>query len=141
MRKVLLLSLILALAGSGYAKKSKPINPIFGTWKYTNSSAVNDFQQISNLSSNNERTTEYLVFYPNNEFKHDFINDKGQVIKSLKGKWKIADDKIRIIYSDIDFQLSLNYFFLDKDLVLGQNFNHIIFSKDAMDDNNLASNK
>ena len=136
MRKVLLLSLFLAWAGSGYAKKSKTLSPLIGNWKYTNSSAINNFQKISNVSSKNEYTTEYLVFNENNEFKHDFINDKNQVVKSLKGKWKIINDKIRITYSDVDFQLLLNYFFLDKDLVLGENFNHIVFSKDNVFDNN-----
>ena len=58
-----------------------------------------------------------------------------------KGKWKIVDDKIKITYADIDFQLMLSYFFIDKDLVLGQNFNHVIFTKDAngMENINLAS--
>ena len=53
------------------------------------------------------------------------------------------DGKIKVTYTDLDFQLTLNYFFLDKDLVLGQNFNHVILSKDAtsenLNNNNLAS--
>ena len=141
MKRVLLIVAFLAIAIGGYAKKNKAPNPVCGSWKYSNASSINDFQRISNQSPYKEASTEYLVFFENNEFRHDFINAKKQVYKCLKGKWKIVDDKIIITYADIDFQLMLSYFFIDKDLVLGQNFNHVIFTKDAngMENINLAS--
>lgn len=101
---------------------------------------VNDFQHISRMTSNIVHSSECFVFEANHVFKHNFLNDKGVVVKSFKGKWKIMDGKINITYTDIDFKLQLNYFFLDKDLVLGQHFNHIIFTKDVMgDDLKIAS--
>lgn len=39
------------------------------------------------------------------------------------------NNKIKINYSKIDFDLSLTYFFIDNDLILGENFNHVIFTK------------
>lgn len=139
MKKVLIISLLLLLTASGYAKKNKAPCPVTGIWKYSNSSANNDFQQISRTIPGYKTTVEYLVFKTNNEFSHNFLNEKGQVVKTLNGKWKIQDKRIKISYADIDFELLLNYFFLDKDLVLGQNFNHIIFSKDNLNEINLAS--
>lgn len=137
MKKVLLLSLFLALAGSGYAKKDKTNCAIYGTWKYSNSSAINDFQRISNFTSTNY-TSEFLVFNERNEFVHEFLDANGLSVKTLKGKWKLYGDKIKISYSDIDFELLVDYFFIDNDLVLGKNLNHIIFSKDVMVTDNLA---
>ncbi len=137
MKKVLLLSLFLALAGSGYAKKDKTNCAITGTWKYSNSSAINDFQRISNLTSTSY-SSEYLVFNDKNEFRHEFFDANGLNTKTLKGKWKLYGDKIKISYTDIDFELLVDYFFIDNDLVLGKNLNHIIFTKDAVIENNLA---
>ncbi|MBK9328232.1 MAG: hypothetical protein IPM95_02730 [Sphingobacteriales bacterium] len=137
MKKVLLISLFLALAGSGYAKKDKTNCAITGTWKYSNSSAINDFQRISNLRTANY-TSEYLVFNDRNEFKHEFVDENGLNTRTLKGKWKIFGTKIKISYTDIDFELLVDYFFMDNDLVLGKNLNHIIFTKDAFVENNLA---
>ena len=141
MKKVLLIVAILAIAIGCYAKKNKAPSPVCGSWKYSNSSAINDFQRISNQNTSKESTTEYLVFYENKEFRHEFLNANHKIYKCLTGKWKIIDDKIKITYADIDFKLILNYFFIDKDLVLGQNFSHVIFTKDAtaIENLNLAS--
>jgi hypothetical protein len=57
------------------------------------------------------------------------------LIRTLKGKWKASGDKIKIVYSDVDYALSLDFFFIDKDLVLGQNFNHVIFTRGDTDYN------
>lgn len=122
----------------GYSKKSKPICPVKGTWKYSNSSLKNDFQSLYKLSALQTYTKEYLVFGENNEFKHSFLNDEGMVLKTLKGKWKFCADKIKISYTDVDFELLLDYFFIDKDLVLGQNFSHVIFTKDELEDQRFA---
>lgn len=135
MKKVLLVSLLALLALGGYAKKNKSSSPVCGAWKYEKSSVINDFQRISNQSPYKDAKTELLVFNENNEFKHDFIDKDNHIYKTLTGKWKIVGDKIKITYTDIDFQLTLNYFFIDKDLVLGQNFNHIIFTKDVLNTN------
>ena len=143
MKKAVSITILVAIALGGYAKKIKILNPICGTWKYTKGSVNNDFQHIEGQDSKSEVITEYFVFNSNNEFKHEFVNTENKLIKNLKGNWKLMDGKIKVTYTDLDFQLTLNYFFLDKDLVLGQNFNHVILSKDAtsenLNNNNLAS--
>lgn len=143
MKKVILVSLLAVLALGGYAKKDKAPNPICGVWKYSNGSTINDFQRITKQEIKKQNGLEYFVFYENNKFKHEFLDNNKQIYKVLEGKWKASDGKIKINYSGIDFQLSLDYFFIDKDLVLGQNFNHVILSKDAYeisnDNVNLAS--
>jgi hypothetical protein len=144
MKKVLFVLLLVALALGGYAKKNKTADPICGAWKYYNGSVINDFQRITKQNASNTFASEYFVFNKNNEFKHEFLNNENQIVKTLIGKWKAEDGKIKISYADIDFQLSINYFFIDKDLVLGQNFNHVVLTKDISegynDDNaNLAS--
>lgn len=141
MKRVVLIALLVAIALGGYAKKEKSQSPVLGTWKYTKGSAVNDFQRIPGQSTKSEAVSEYFVFGSNNEFKHEFVNTQQQLVKILKGKWREVDGKIKIAYSDIDFQMTLSYFFLDKDLVLGQNFNHVILNKDDMGEQiNNASN-
>ncbi len=134
MKKVLIISIILMFWSIGYAKKSKFPCLISGTWKYTNSSILNEFQQLYKITPKVPFQSEFLVFGGNNEFSHNFVSENGTVIKTLNGKWKINADKIKITYTDIDFELFVNYFFLDKDLVLGQNFSHVIFTRDNIDE-------
>lgn len=138
MKNLLLILLLLSTIGSAIAKKDKRNKePFVGSWKFTNQSIKNDFQEVfANKQLN--CTDEYFTFKPDATFKHEFFDKKGNLLKSLKGKWKSLGDKIKIEYSDINFGLIISYFFLDNDLVLGQNFNHIIFTRNKADFQNLA---
>ena len=64
-----------------------------------------------------------------------FFDHKNNLAKTLNGKWKVLDDKIKIEYSDINFICTVDYFFIGNDLVLGLNFNHVIFTKENIDYN------
>lgn len=121
-----------------YAQKNKSANPVEGTWKYTRQSAANEFRQVLDILPIKEYSSEYFVFDPNHKFKHEFMNENGIVVKTLRGNWKTNGDKIRIVYTDIKYTLNVDYFFLDKDLVLGQNFNHVIFTKNNMAEERIA---
>ena len=122
-------SAVTALAG----KKNETKTPFIGTWKFSNQSALNDFQKVA--QNKQDCQTEYFTFNTDHSFTQDFLDAKKNLIKTLKGKWKSNGDKINITYYDIDFNLNTTYFFIDKDLVLGQNFNHIIFTKEDADYN------
>ena len=127
------------MAGSSLAQKQKETNnPIIGTWKYTNHSIKNDFQQVLSATSRKDYENEYFIFASNNKFRHEFVDRDGNVVKVLHGKWKTFGEKINIDYSDIDYTVNSGYFFIDKDLVLGQNFNHVIFTKNEFDERNIA---
>ena len=119
-------------------RKDETKNQIVGTWKYVTQSDVNDFQKVKIDVPKQDYQTELFVFESNNHFKHEFIDAKGNIVKILKGKWKTTLDKIKISYTDIDYTLNLDYFFLDKDLVLGKNFSHVIFTMDNVSDKNIA---
>ena len=139
MGKIILTLLFALLSVIAVAKEKKEINnPISGTWKYTNQSAKNDFHRTLFINSIKEYNNEYFVFETNNKFRHEFTNTAGIVVKTLNGKWKITGDKIEITYRDIDYSLTVDYFFMDKDLVLGQNFSHVIFTKDNFDSQSLS---
>jgi GH43 family beta-xylosidase len=120
------------------AQKNKSANPVEGTWKYTRQSATNDFRHVLDITPVKEYSSEYFIFDKNNKFRHEFLNENGIIVKTLKGNWKTSGDKIRIVYTDIKYSLNVDYFFLDKDLVLGQNFNHVIFTKNNMADERIA---
>ncbi|MFN8295069.1 MAG: lipocalin family protein [Chitinophagales bacterium] len=138
MKNLLFILLLLSTIGSAMAKKDKKIKePFVGSWKFTNQSIKNDFQEVFENKQLN-CTDEYFTFEPNTTFTHQFFDKSGNLLKSLKGKWKSLGDKIKIEYSDINFSLVISYFFLDNDLVLGQNFNHIIFTRNNVDFQNLA---
>lgn len=130
-----LLALLLFALSAGAQKHN---NMITGAWKYSNQSAINDFKQILNSIPNGEYAEEYFVFEDNNKFMHQFVDKTGRVIKTLTGKWKTNGDKIAISYSDVDYTVKVNYFFLDKDLVLGQDFNHVIFTRGSLQSQNFA---
>lgn len=136
MKKILLISLtILTLSAS--ARKNESGNQIVGTWKCANQSKVNDFQKV--FTNNADYQTEHFTFEPNHVFVHSFINEKGNVVKVLKGKWKFIGDKVNITYADIDYSITTDYFYIGEDLILGQNFSHVIFTKDNTDFQNMAS--
>jgi hypothetical protein len=143
MKKLLLLAaLFTSITFSTKANEGKEL--LVGSWKYSTQSSVNDFQKITNTVSKDDYSTEYFIFEKNNKFRHEFINKDAEIVRSLKGKWKLVNNKIKIEYVEPNYSLTLDYFFLDQDLVLGQNFNHIIFSKDdVLDPNekNIASIK
>lgn len=138
MKTILLLICFLTIAITGLAEQKKEsTNPIVGTWKFSSQSAINDFQKVFN--NQNDYKNEYFMFEPNKSFKHDFVNDAGILVKTLKGKWKLVGDKIRIEYSDIDYSITISYFYIGTDLVLGQNFNHVIFTKENIDFQNVVA--
>lgn len=116
-------------------------NTIIGSWKYTTKTIINDFQRISNINLKTEYSTEYFIFSSDKSFRHEFLNKEGAVVKVLTGKWKLYNKKIKIDYVNFSYNLNLDYFFLDKYLVLGQNFNNIIFSKDDIDNHSVTSMK
>ena len=139
---LLLAALLTALTINLFGKEiNEEKNLLVGSWKYSTESAVNDFQKVSNTLLKQDYSAEYFIFEPNNRFRHEFITKAGEIVKTMKGKWKVLNNKIKIEYADFNYSLNLDYFFLDKDLVLGQNFNHVIFSKDIdndMDNKNIA---
>ncbi len=116
-------------------RKDETKNPFIGSWKFSKQSVVNDFQKVFNSL---DYQTEYFTFAQDHTFSHQFIDKEGNLVKSMQGKWKSNGDKINIHYSGIDFTLTISYFFLDNDLVLGQNFSHVIFTKDNVDFVNTA---
>ena len=118
---------VTALAG----KKNEPKNPIIGTWKFSRQSINNDFQK--KFDGMRSYPIEYLTFYEDHTFKHEFLDTKNNTGKTLIGKWKNNESAITINYSDIEFAVNSKYFFLDNDLVIGQNFNHVIFTKSITD--------
>ena len=139
MKKVLWITVFLAILTSTFSKNRKESNsPLIGTWKYTAHSVENNFQYIFNSVCKQSYSTEFFIFENNNVFRHEFINNLGNVVKILKGKWKSINDKVTITYSDVKFSISVDYFFLDKDLVLGRDFNHVIFSRSTIDLENIA---
>jgi hypothetical protein len=139
MKNLLILLLFLTMTGSAIAKHKATKDPFIGTWKFSNQTVINDFQKTFASTKESDIKTEYLTFESNHNFKHDFLDKYGNSVKSFSGKWKSEGEKINISYSGIDFKLSINYFFIDKDLVLGQNFSHVIFTRDATTIQNFAS--
>lgn len=118
-------------------KKYETENPIVGSWKFTSQSAVNDFQKVFRNSANCQ--TQYFTFDTDHHFKHDFLDKDNNLIKSMKGKWKFSGNKIKIEYSDVDYKLAVEYFYIGSDLVLGKNFNIVVFEKSTIDFQNVAT--
>jgi hypothetical protein len=112
-------------------RNSESNNEIIGTWKFSCQSAINDFQKIFNQKG--DFRTEYFTFSSNHTFIHEFADKDEHLIKTLTGKWKFSGSKIKIDYAEVDYTLLLEYFFIDKYLVLGQNFNHVIFTRYTAD--------
>lgn len=138
MKTLLLILVLFASTNLPAMKNNERTNPIIGTWKYKNQSIKNDFQFVLNTKGL-QTFTESFIFEPNHKFRHEFMNDKGEIIKVLNGQWKTVGEKIKITYNTINYVVAVDYFFLDNDLVLGQNFNHVIFSKEN-DEINLSNN-
>jgi hypothetical protein len=63
----------------------------------------------------------------------------GNSVKTLNGKWKFSGNAIIIRYTGIDYTLISEYFYIGKDLVLGKNFNHVVFTKENTDFQDMAS--
>ncbi|MDB5226500.1 MAG: hypothetical protein JWN78_693, partial [Bacteroidota bacterium] len=138
MKLTLLIMIFLALAGSSLARKHKEISPVIGTWKYTNQSAYNELQKMMSLMPELLYKNEYFIFARDNKFRHEFTDKDGNLLRTLAGKWKIVADKIKIDYTEIKYSVTVNYFFLENDLVLGQNFNHVIFTRGEPNFENIA---
>lgn len=129
--------IFLAVAGSSFARKPK-VSPIMGTWKYTNQSTHNELQKMMSLMPDIVYKNEYFIFSMDNKFRHEFRDKDDRLLRTLTGKWKIVGEKINIDYTEVKFSVTVNYFFLDNDLVLGQNFNHVIFTRDEQNTENIA---
>lgn len=125
----MLLAMLLSISAIAQ-RKNETQKPFIGNWKFSNKSKNNDFQKVFDGSTIINYKSEIFKFATNGTFKHDFIDTKGNTVRTLEGKWKSTGDKINIKYTEIDYELSLSYFFIDQDLVLGQNFNHVIFTKE-----------
>ncbi|MCC6515402.1 MAG: lipocalin family protein [Chitinophagales bacterium] len=138
MKKAFFLMCLVAISVTALAqRKSETKNPLIGTWKFTNQTKVNEFQKV--FQNKNDFPIEYFTFNANQTFKHEFLDADEHIVKVLTGKWKKgSNSSITIYYKDIEFELNTAYFFIDKDLVLGQNFSHVIFSKQDMFDKNIA---
>ncbi len=134
---LLLICLIAATITALASQKKESTNPIVGTWKFSSQSAINDFQKV--FKNDHDYQTELFVFEPNHAFNHHFVNKVGNLVKTLKGKWKLIGDKIKIEYSTIDYSMTIGYFYIGTDLILGQNFNHVIFTKENLDFQNVAA--
>lgn len=139
MKNLLFFILFAATIGNTFAKKNANNNsPVLGTWKFTKKSAINEFQQVQTINKAEAIKDEYFIFLDKNKFQHQFVNDKGIVVKTLKGTWKTDNSKIKIEYHELDYKLNVDYFFIGTDLVLGQNFSHVIFTKDNLNDQNVT---
>ncbi|HUM51082.1 MAG TPA: hypothetical protein PK431_04675 [Chitinophagales bacterium] len=139
MRNLLFFILFAATIGNTFAKKNAINNsPVLGTWKFTKKSAINEFQQVQLMNKNETVKEEFFVVSAKNKFQHQFVNDKGIVVKTLTGTWKADKSKIKIEYHELDYKLNVDYFFIGTDLVLGQNFSHVIFTKDNLNDQNIT---
>lgn len=133
MKTAFFLLCLVAMFGTTLAqRKNETENPIIGTWKFSRQSINNDFQK--KFEGMRNFPNEYLTFYQNHTFRHEFMDTKGNVGKELTGEWKLKNDAISILYDEIDFNLKTNYFFIDTDLVLGQNFNHVVFTKQSINE-------
>lgn len=140
MKNICTFLLLLLVSASAIAQKNKEIkSPIIGTWKFSIQSKQNEFRKTFDHQRQADYQTEFFTFETNHTFRHDFADKDGNIVKTMKGKWKTAGEKISITYIDIDYVLLTSYFFLDKDLVLGKNFSHVIFTK-ATDEENVAMN-
>ena len=131
MKSTFFLLLVFALSVNVVAqRKNETQKPFIGYWKFSTKSKSNDFQKVFNGSEAVAYKSEFFMFATDGTFKHDLLDTEVNLIRTFHGKWKSSSDKIKIKYAEFDYDLELNYFFIDKDLVLGQNFNHVIFTKE-----------
>lgn len=134
MKKAFFLMCFVAITVTALAqRKNETKDPFIGTWKFSSKTVVNDFQKL--FVHKRDYPIEYFTFEANHTFKHDFYDGKKNLVKTLNGKWKSVGDLIQIKYSTIEVELLTHYFFIDKDLVLGQNFSHVIFTRENTDYN------
>ncbi|HNF48010.1 MAG TPA: hypothetical protein PKO18_00910 [Chitinophagales bacterium] len=134
---------IIGLLFNTHAKPTKKAisSPVIGSWKHYNSAMLtkNNLGYKSRPELNYSK--EEFTFYDNATFKHDFINEDGILIKSLKGKWSATNNKIDLVYDNLAYNLSTNYFFIGDELVIGQAFNHIILQKEDKQSQYAENNK
>lgn len=139
MKKHLLLALFAVISLTTFAQRKENANsPLNGSWKYSRQSVKNDFQFVGNSKTAVQHATEELIFEGKNQFRHEFLDKDGFVVKVLKGKYSIQNDKVKIVYADIKYELTVDYFFIGDELVLGNNFQHIILSKQDLNAGNVA---
>lgn len=138
MKTIVFLVLFTILSLPSFSKKNiQPVNRIIGTWKFSKQTQYNDLQHIPNNDMGFQ--TEFFTFEPNHRFTHEFTGEIGQTVRLLKGNWKFEGDKLRIDYSGIHYSLTTDYFYIDSDLVLGKNFNHVIFTRYNVDFMDIAA--
>ncbi len=129
MKKAFFLMCIVAISVTALAQRKNETNyPFIGTWKFSSKTFVNEFQK--SIFNKRNFPVEYFTFEKDHTFRHEFFDSNNHLGKTFTGKWKSSVDNIKISYDEVDFNLSTTYFFIDADLVLGQNFNHVIFSKE-----------
>ncbi len=139
MKKHLLLALFAVISLTTFAQRKENANsPLNGSWKYSRQSVKNDFQFVGKSKTAVQHATEELIFEGKNQFRHEFLDKDGFVVKILKGKYSIQNDKVKIVYADIKYELTVDYFFIGDELVLGNNFQHIILTKQDLNAGNVA---
>ncbi len=132
MKNILFLTCLTAISISTFGlDKYDYQTPLMGTWKFSKKTVINDYEQI--FKSIQEYQSEYYTFEADNVFTHEFFNKEGDIVKTLTGRWKSKNDEIRLKYEDVSFNIILDYHFTNKDLVFGNDLNHVILTKSLID--------
>lgn len=92
----LLFLLDLLILSSLFSFSQNTRSELMGSWEYKNESIKNDFQTVINIKN---YSVERFVFEEKNKFKHEFLNENGDIVKVLYGKWLLINNKIKISYS------------------------------------------
>ena len=74
----------------------------------------------------------------NNKLNNYFIDLPTNYEKILTDNNFNNEYKIKIEYKDVDYKLAMDYFYIGSDLILGQNFNNVVFEKSNVDFQNVA---
>lgn len=117
-------------------RKDETKNPLTGIWKFTQQSVMSTDRELSGFFP--VYKTEYFVLSHDEKFKHVFLDEEGTVVKVLEGKWEDSGNTLYIRYSGIKYKFSTNYFFIGDELILGDDFKYITFTKQQEDEQNLA---
>ncbi len=85
MKKHLLLALFAVISLTTFAQRKENANsPLNGSWKYSRQSVKNDFQFVGKSKTAVQHATEELIFEGKNQFRHEFLDKDGFVVKVLK---------------------------------------------------------
>ncbi len=139
MKNLLLTAALASMLCISYAgSKPKNKSPLTGVWNFTNASKTVDFAESKIFVSADK---EQFIFNADFTFSHVFLSKDNQTLKSLKGIFTLEGSKICMRYTDVDFTLDTQYFFIGNDLVLGSALSHFIFTKDTGNNMEMAENK